>query len=371
MRILFASEFHHLPQSFGGIQSSTHELARELVKRGHFAAVAASLFPSDFLGIRSRALGRLFSRRKVHDRFLGYPTYRRWSVLSSLPELVEEIRPDVAIVQPADQIPLAQELTRLSIPTIVYLRDVEWPELHGDPRELPRSVFVANSRYTAHRFREEFALDSTIIRPLFRSENYRTVGGGDNITFINPHPFKGSDIAIRLVAECPDIPFRFVRSWGLPEEQQELLRRLVALHKNLTVAKPTNNMKEVYRRARLILMPSVWEEAWGRVATEAQFSGIPIIASNRGGLPESVGPGGVLIDPDGPLEPWVRAVRGLWHDQAQYEELSNAALAYSKRIEINPDHQIDLLLEMAERAIQLHSSKPEPETVAFARLRQR
>ncbi len=224
---MFASEFHHLPQSFGGVQSSTHELARALVKRGHFAAVAASLFPWDFLGIRSRALGRLFSRRKIHDRFLGYPTYRRWSVLSSLPELVEEIRPDVAIIQPADQIPLAQELTRLSVPTIVYLRDVEWPELKGDPRDLPRSVFVANSRYTAQRFREEFSLDSQVIRPLFRSENYRTDRGGENITFINPHPFKGSDIAIRLVAECPDIPFRFVQSWGLPQEQQELLGRLV------------------------------------------------------------------------------------------------------------------------------------------------
>ncbi len=64
-------------------------------------------------------------------------------------------------------------------------------------------------------------------------------------------------------------------------------------------------MKQVYRSAKLILMPSMWEEAWGRVATEAQFSGIPVIASNRGGLPESVGPGGVLLDPDGPLEPWV------------------------------------------------------------------
>ena len=36
---------------------------------------------------------------------------------------------------------------------------------------------------------------------------------------------------------------------------------------------------------------------FGRIAVEPQFSGIPVVASDRGGLPEAVGPGGVLIDP--------------------------------------------------------------------------
>ena len=367
MRILFASEFQHLPQSFGGVQSSTHELARELVKRGHFAAVAASLFPWDLLGIGSRMLGRLLPRRKVHDRFLGYPTYRRWNVLSALPDLVAEIRPDVAIVQPSNQVPLARELARLSVPTIVYLRDVEWPELKGDPRDLHDALFVANSRYTARRLREDFSLESTVIKPFFRPENYRTDRRGENITFINPHPLKGSDIAIQLVAACPDIPFRFIRSWDLSEEQEGLLDRLVNAHKNLTVIRPTKNMKKVYRSAKIILMPSRWEEAWGRVATEAQFSGIPVIASDRGGLPESVGPGGILLDPDGPLEPWIQAVRRLWSDDAYYAELSHAALAHARRVEINPDHQIDLLLGVARNAIQRRLPVSGRETLAFAR----
>lgn len=367
MRVLFASEFQHLPQSFGGVQSSTHELACELVKRNHRVAVVASLFPGDLLGIGSRILGRLLPRQKVHDRFLGYPTYRRWNVLSALPELVEEFRPDIAIVQPANQIPLARELMRLSVPTSVYLRDVEWPELNGNPRDLPDALFVANSRYTARRFREDFSLESTVIKPFFRPENYRTHRRGKNVTFINPHPFKGSDIAIQLATACPDIPFRFVRSWDLSEEQERLLDRLADSHKNLSVARPTRNMKKVYRSAKIVLVPSKWEEAWGRVATEAQFSGIPVIASNRGGLPESVGPGGILLDPDGPLEPWIQAVRRLWSDDAHYAELSKAALAYAKRDAIDPDHQIGLLLTVAKTAIQQRLPVSERERLTLAR----
>jgi glycosyltransferase involved in cell wall biosynthesis len=111
-------------------------------------------------------------------------------------------------------------------------------------------------------------------------------------------------------------------------------------------------MKDIYRRAKVLLAPSRWEEAWGRVATEAQFSGIPVLASNRGGLPESVGPGGIQLDPDGPIEDWVEALRRLWFDKAFYADLSAKALAYAKRPQINPDRQIDLLLETARTAIR-------------------
>ena len=83
------------------------------------------------------------------------------------------------------------------------------------------------------------------------------------------------------------------------------------------------------------------EEAYGRVVTEAQINGIPVIASTRGGLPEAVGPGGILIDPDGPIDDWVKAVRNLWDDDAHYAALSAAALAHAQRPEITLAYQID------------------------------
>jgi glycosyltransferase involved in cell wall biosynthesis len=76
------------------------------------------------------------------------------------------------------------------------------------------------------------------------------------------------------------------------------------------------DVREVYARARFLLAPSLWREAWGRVASEAQCSGLPVIGSDRGGLPEAIGPGGVVIPAEADLAGWVAAVRRLWSDGA-------------------------------------------------------
>ena len=86
-------------------------------------------------------------------------------------------------------------------------------------------------------------------------------------------------------------------------------------------------MKTVYGRTKILLAPSKWEEAWGRVASEAHCSGIPVVGSRRGGLPEAIGEGGIVLDYDAPLDDWVASIRQLWNDADHYDRLSAAALS--------------------------------------------
>lgn len=57
--------------------------------------------------------------------------------------------------------------------------------------------------------------------------------------------------------------------------------------------------ERVFAGARVLVMPSL-DEGFGLPALEAMSAGIPLVASNRGSLPEVVGSGGILFDPTEP-----------------------------------------------------------------------
>lgn len=47
-------------------------------------------------------------------------------------------------------------------------------------------------------------------------------------------------------------------------------------------------LKQQYIDADVLIIPSIWEEPFGRVVIEGNSHGLPVIASNRGGIPEII-----------------------------------------------------------------------------------
>jgi glycosyltransferase involved in cell wall biosynthesis len=60
---------------------------------------------------------------------------------------------------------------------------------------------------------------------------------------------------------------------------------------------PADRRESLFGGARAFVLPS-FEEGFGLPALEAMAAGVPVVASNRGSLPEVVGDAGILIDPD-------------------------------------------------------------------------
>ena len=60
---------------------------------------------------------------------------------------------------------------------------------------------------------------------------------------------------------------------------------------------PDASRRDVYTGARLLVLPS-WHEGFGLPALEAMALGVPVVASNRGALPEVVNDAGLLVSPD-------------------------------------------------------------------------
>ena len=49
-----------------------------------------------------------------------------------------------------------------------------------------------------------------------------------------------------------------------------------------------SELKKVYMLADVLVVPSIWDEPFGRVVIEGNYYGMPVIASDRGGIPEII-----------------------------------------------------------------------------------
>lgn len=355
MKVLFAGGNGYYPEFSGGVQSSTHDLVRQLRAHGHEAAVLAALFGGGIFGLKARLKMKLLRQRAVIDNFPGYTVVRTWFPWEAAAFAVKRLKPDVAVVQCQKSVPIGKALQAQSVPLVVYLRNVEFHELAGDLKELHSALYIANSRFTAQIYREKFGIESTIIPPTINRSLYSTRTNGEYVTFINPYKEKGFELAVRIAGCCPDIPFLFVESWTLAEDHRARIEQTIAPLKNVRLEGRTSDMKTVYGRTKILLAPSKWEEAWGRVASEAHCSGIPVVGSRRGGLPEAIGEGGIVLDYEAPLADWVGAIRRLWSDPSEYERLSSAAQAFSKRPEMDPDRQFSTFVAVLDQAVHPRS----------------
>lgn len=71
--------------------------------------------------------------------------------------------------------------------------------------------------------------------------------------------------------------------------------------------------RALYEDARLLVLPS-FEEGFGIPVLEAMTAGVPVVAANRGSLPEVLGDAGLLVDPDRSSD-IARAMATLLHDE--------------------------------------------------------
>jgi glycosyltransferase involved in cell wall biosynthesis len=317
MRVLFASVYPHLPEVIGGLQTTTDDLCTALIGMGVEAAVLC--------GLKEHA-SALSDRRPQKDSDLGYPVFRVADPIKDLALLVAAWEPSIIVVQSGTTlVPMVLAALATGKPTAVYLHNVETHQLGGTLVPDPAILYLSNSDFTAQRWRALCGIDSTVVPPLVLPERYFVSTRGDRVLFVNPTPIKGVEIMFALAAACPDIPFLVSESWGLDPNWRAYCLNRAAVLPNIEWSGPTRDMRPVYARSRTLLMPSLWEEAFGRTVVEAQINAIPVVASNRGALPDTVGAGGVLVDAHAPIDHWARALREAFMPSTRYDQLSDQA----------------------------------------------
>jgi surfactin synthase thioesterase subunit len=214
---------------------------------------------------------------------------------------------------------------------------------------------------------------------------------------VNPCAVKGITIFLELARRMPAVRFAAVPSWGTNAADLAALRE----HANIAILPPADNVDDLLRQTRILLVPSVWAEARSRIVVEAMARGVPVIASDIGGIPEAKLGVPYLIPvnpiarykpavdenmtptpevPEQDVAPWQAALERLLTDRAHYEQLSEAsraaALEYARNLSVAPFEQhLESIVQSPQRwvwpAPTASQLSPEKRKLLAMRLRQK
>lgn len=143
---------------------------------------------------------------------------------------------------------------------------------------------ITNSIFMKDRIISEFKKNNERVHVLYPPihcplEQGFALKKSEDITIgmINPTKIKGEEIFIKLAENFEKVKFcYFSRSdRNYP-------------HSNIDYKGWASTTENIFKEIDILLVPSQWEEPFGRVAAEGILYGKPVLVSNRGGLPEIV-----------------------------------------------------------------------------------
>lgn len=158
----------------------------------------------------------------------------------------------------------------------IYCRDLK--------RAYQKSTLIFNSKWMQEECIKRFKVDGQIEYPSIDFEELQSqyAQGGTisekGIVFIGDSEVKGLSLVQKIAKKLPNIQFYiFSRKHNSRTD----------VH-NIAYMPWSTNSSLPYLHAKLVIVPSIWYEAYGRVSAEARYLGVPVLVSRRGGLPESV-----------------------------------------------------------------------------------
>jgi glycosyltransferase involved in cell wall biosynthesis len=139
---------------------------------------------------------------------------------------------------------------------------------------------------------------------------------------------KGIDVVLRALAQLPEKAVLWVVGAGSQAEALQALTRTLGLGERVQFFGLQRQVEPFLQAADCFVLASRWQEAAGLVLLEAQASGLPVIASRIGGIPEYVqeAHSGFLVTPDDDAD-LARHMRALCNDADLCRRLGRQARA--------------------------------------------
>lgn len=165
---------------------------------------------------------------------------------------------------------------------------------------------------------------------------------------------KGVDLLLQAIAQFP-IPRPSLTIIGSGPEQASLEKRChhLQISDSVVFAGPLRGdaLVRSLNSHHVMVIPSLWEEPFGMVALEGIACGCLVLASKGGGLPDAVGPAGLVFQ-RGDVDSLCSNLRRLLTDAALRTHLRAQAAAHLAQF--HPETVASRYLHVLEQAVQSH-----------------
>jgi len=362
--ILWVQSIFYIP-TVGGENRANRAWLEQLARCGHTCRVVAPAFgpqgPSDYDSYRSilRAQGICPVRytaevESFHINGIDvFAVVQRNHLHRHVRELICRFMPTWVLVSSLDPGQLLLDTCVATCPShVIYLAHTPQHFPFGSESIAPNPktslllerirAIVTIGEYMAHYVRSNVQCQVSIVHPpVYRvpfSVGCHDVDDGF-ITIVNPSAVKGIAIFCALTKLFPERRFGALVGWATTEADRKVLAEMP----NVELWEPVADIAEVLSKTSVLLVPSLYLEGFGLVAVEAMLWGIPVLASDYGGLRDaSLGVGQLLpvrpiqkyrthfddrgfpvpLVPEQDVGPWRRALKRLMDDRAYRTRLS-------------------------------------------------
>jgi glycosyltransferase involved in cell wall biosynthesis len=259
-------------------------------------------------------------------------------------------RPDALLTYGGDVVSSAfiQLARRRDIPVVVALHNVAYRR-----QNLFQNIdcVVVPSNFARDYYWKHLGVHAHVLPNIVDPARVRAASPQpEYVTFVNPQPPKGVYVFARIVEQLarrrPDIPMLVVEGRGNAIRWLEWTGVDFSWVENLFSIPAAPDPREFYALSKIVLTPSLCEETFGLVAAEAMCNGVPVLSSDRGALPETVGDAGflfsipekytpvsMLVPTADEVEQWVEKIIQLWDDPPYYKHASDRAFERAKQWE--------------------------------------
>jgi glycosyltransferase involved in cell wall biosynthesis len=316
-----------------GVGEYMHNLVCALARHPAAATDEISVFTSSWKDRPATCLhaelGARIVDRRVPVRILNYLWHRcEWPA-------VEVLASDVDVVHAAHPL-LIPSRTAAQVVTIHDLffftnRESTRAEIRRDYAELAPSharrahAIVVNSKYTAALVQSTFRVSQGVLHicspgapkwaMLGRTPNVPSDGYILFIGTLEARKNVGTllDAYCRLIDRRHDVPPLVLAGRATPDADvwlERISRRPLAGRARHLGYVP--DKERLFAGARMLVVPSL-DEGFGMPVLEAMAAGVPVVAADRGALPELLRDAGVLVDPND-AEEFAAAIDGMLTD---------------------------------------------------------